>query len=172
MGYNEPDGEHATGGSSLDYKVAATNWIAQMEPLRKMGVKLGAPAVTGSSRGMTWLKNFFDSCASQGTNCTADFFPSHWYGNFEGLASHLGEIAGAYVFPPLPILYCTNNLTDIQIKQSGSPNMLSTTKLSPIHRVSSIHPPSISIGSIMLDDTRILALSEAMLVMLDRTRLC
>lgn len=99
MGYNEPDGEHSTGGSSLDYKVAATNWIAQMEPLRKMGVKLGAPAVTGSSRGMTWLRNFFDACASQGTNCTADFFPSHWYGNFEGLASHLGEIAGVHVFP-------------------------------------------------------------------------
>lgn len=95
MGYNEPDGDAATGGSNVGPRIAAENWISQMEPLRKMGIKLGAPAVTGSPRGITWLKNFFNSCADLGTNCTIDFLPLHWYGNFEGMASFMGEIAAA-----------------------------------------------------------------------------
>ncbi|PQE28694.1 F5 8 type C domain protein [Rutstroemia sp. NJR-2017a WRK4] len=96
LGYNEPDGESSTGGSSISATAAATNWISQMEPLRKLGVKTGAPAVTGSQRGLTWLEHFFDACAAAGTNCTADFIPVHWYGNFEGLASYLGQVRAAY----------------------------------------------------------------------------
>lgn len=92
LGYNEPDGTHATGGSQVDPRTAATNWIAQMEPLRKMGIKVGAPAVTGSPAGLTWLEAFFNSCAEQGTNCTVDFIPLHWYGDFAGLASHMGLV--------------------------------------------------------------------------------
>jgi hypothetical protein len=92
MTYNEPDGTSATGGSQVDPSVAATNWLSQVQPLRKLGVKTGAPAVTGSPGGFTWLSSFFDACASQGTNCTADFIPIHWYGNFEGLASHIGQV--------------------------------------------------------------------------------
>jgi len=94
MAFNEPDGTQTTGGSNIDPKVAAATWIKQIEPLRKMGIKTGAPAVTGSPRGFTWLSDFFSSCASQGTNCTADFIPVHWYGNFEGLAGHLGQVWG------------------------------------------------------------------------------
>ena len=94
MAFNEPDGTQSTGGSNIDPAVAATAWIKQIEPLRKMGIKTGAPGVTGSQRGFTWLADFFSSCASQGTNCTADFIPVHWYGNFEGLASHLGQVWG------------------------------------------------------------------------------
>lgn len=105
MTYNEPDGPNYTGGSNLDPADAATNWIAQVEPLRKMGVKTGAPAVTGSPSGFTWLESFFTACAKQGTNCTADFIPVHWYGNFEGLTSHIGQVAATYV--PL--------YTDVQI---------------------------------------------------------
>jgi hypothetical protein len=90
--YNEPDGTSSTGGSNIKPAVAAANWISQVEPLRKLGVKVSAPAVTGSPGGFTWLASFFSACAAQGTNCTADFFPVHWYGNFEGLASHLGEV--------------------------------------------------------------------------------
>jgi hypothetical protein len=94
LGYNEPDGTTSTGGSNIDPVTAATNWIQEIEPLRQMGVKAGAPAVTGSQRGFEWLTSFFSACASQGTNCTADFFPVHWYGDFQGLASHMGQIAG------------------------------------------------------------------------------
>lgn len=92
LAYNEPDGESSTGGSSIDPAAAATNWISQVEPLRKLGVKVGAPAVTGSPRGFVWLEDFFNSCASQGTNCTIDFIPIHWYGDFGGLASHMGQV--------------------------------------------------------------------------------
>jgi len=94
MTFNEPDGTQSTGGSNIDPKAAATAWIKQVEPLRKIGIKVGAPAVTGSPGGFTWLSDFYASCAKQGTNCTADFIPVHWYGNFEGLASHLGQVWG------------------------------------------------------------------------------
>ncbi|KAK2629136.1 hypothetical protein QTJ16_002239 [Diplocarpon rosae] len=94
--YNEPDGTSATGGSQVDPESAANNWIAQIEPLRKLGVKVGAPAVTGSPGGFTWLESFFAACASQGVNCTTDFIPIHWYGDFGGLASHMGQVSGTY----------------------------------------------------------------------------
>lgn len=90
--YNEPDGTASTGGSNIEPTVAAANFISQVQPLSKLGVKLGAPAVTGSPGGFTWLAGFFDACASQGTNCTVDFIPIHWYGNFAGLASHIGQV--------------------------------------------------------------------------------
>ncbi len=90
--FNEPDGE-GNGGSNVPADTAAQVWINDVEPLRKQGVKLGAPAVTGSPSGFTWLQNFFTACNG---NCTVDFIPVHWYGNFEGLASHIGQVRGAY----------------------------------------------------------------------------
>lgn len=92
LAYNEPDGTTATGGSAILPATAAANWISQIEPLRKLGVKAGAPAVTGSSGGFTWLDSFFTACSSLGTNCTVDFIPIHWYGDFSGLASHMGQV--------------------------------------------------------------------------------
>ncbi|KAI9672394.1 MAG: hypothetical protein M1817_003416 [Caeruleum heppii] len=92
LGFNEPDGQQSTGGSNIDPAVAAAAWQANMQPLAARGVKLGAPAVTGSPMGFAWLQAFFEACA----NCTADFIPVHWYGNFEGLASHLGQVRGTY----------------------------------------------------------------------------
>lgn len=94
LAFNEPDGTTSTGGSNVDPILAATTWIREVEPLRKLGIKAGAPAVTGSPGGFTWLSSFFSACTSQGTNCTADFIPIHWYGNFQGLASHLGQVVG------------------------------------------------------------------------------
>lgn len=107
MTYNEPDGQSATGGSAVNTDDAAGNWISEVAPLREMGVKVGAPAVTGGPGGFTWLEGFFAACASKGTNCTVDFIPIHWYGNFEGLSSHIGQVVGTYVspsrsFPPSP----------------------------------------------------------------------
>lgn len=100
--FNEPDGTSGTGGSAITPEKAATAWIQEIEPLRKMGIKAGAPAVTGSQGGFTWLSSFFASCETQGTNCTVDFFPVHYYGNFEGLASHLGQLNATYIRPSLP----------------------------------------------------------------------
>ena len=90
--FNEPDGS-GNGGSNVPADTAAQVWINNVEPLRKQGVKLGAPAVTGSPSGFTWLQSFFSACNN---SCTVDFVPVHWYGNFEGLASHIGQVRGTY----------------------------------------------------------------------------
>jgi hypothetical protein len=93
LGFNEPDGTHATGGSNIAPSLAASTWKREMEPLRALGVKLGAPAVTGSEDGFSWLENWFKAC---GGGCHPDFLPLHWYGNFEGLASHVGRMVIKY----------------------------------------------------------------------------
>lgn len=106
LGFNEPDG-CASGGSCVTAATAAQVWKKQFEPLKRdFGIKLGAPAVTGAPTGFTWLQNFFTECAalvqssgnstSNETSCEVDFIPAHWYGNFEGLASHLGQVNGTY----------------------------------------------------------------------------
>ncbi|KAI1037783.1 hypothetical protein LB503_009430 [Fusarium chuoi] len=94
MGFNEPDNSMANGGSDMKPKDAAKYWIKQLEPLRKLGVSLGAPAVTGAPSGFTWLADFVDACKG---NCTFDFIPIHWYGSFDGMASHIAGVLD--VFP-------------------------------------------------------------------------
>ncbi|PPJ52451.1 hypothetical protein CBER1_10381 [Cercospora berteroae] len=94
LGFNEPDGCHGVyGGSCLDAETAAEIWISQIEPLKDLGVKLGAPGVTGSPTGSNWLRNFFTACDGK---CTPDFIPIHWYGDFQGLASHVGQVNATY----------------------------------------------------------------------------
>ncbi|KAG4261955.1 hypothetical protein FPRO04_13985 [Fusarium proliferatum] len=94
MGFNEPDNSMANGGSDMKPKDAAKYWIKQLEPLRKLGVSLGAPAVTGAPSGFTWLADFLEACKG---NCTFDFIPIHWYGSFDGMASHIAGVLD--VFP-------------------------------------------------------------------------
>ncbi|MCJ1413811.1 hypothetical protein MMC32_000136 [Xylographa parallela] len=112
--FNEPDGTSATGGSDVPSDLAAETWIREVEPLKSQGVKLGAPAVTGAQTGFTWLQQFFTACAG---NCSADFIPIHWYGDFGGLASHIGQVRAAY---PNMSIWITEyadpgaNLTDSQ----------------------------------------------------------
>ena len=93
LSFNEPDGSTSTGGSSVDPKTAAALFKAQVEPLRAKGLKLGAPAVTSSQSGLVWLSSFFDAC---GNGCDVDFMPIHFYGDFQGLASYLGQFRAAY----------------------------------------------------------------------------
>lgn len=99
LGYNEPDG-CTSGGSCIDPTQAAIAWVKQMEPMRKdLGIQLGGPACTGASSGFTWLQSFHSACAAlhaNGTGCEMDFLPIHWYGNFDGLASHLGQVNSTY----------------------------------------------------------------------------
>ncbi|TAQ90566.1 hypothetical protein B7494_g1093 [Chlorociboria aeruginascens] len=123
--FNEPDGSTATGGSDVDPSLAASTWIREVEPLRKLGVKAGAPAVTGAPAGFTWLESFFTACADQGTNCTVDFIPVHWYGNFEGLASHIGQVVATYISPLLTLLlliYSSYPNTSIWVTEYALPN--------------------------------------------------
>ncbi|EFQ33728.1 hypothetical protein CGRA01v4_12274 [Colletotrichum graminicola] len=97
LGFNEPDGPTQYGGSNIAPAVAAKAWVANFIPLQELGVKVGLPACTGAPGGLPWLKQFLGNCSeiiSAGgdkKNCTYDFLPVHWYDNFAGLASHIGE---------------------------------------------------------------------------------
>lgn len=93
MGFNEPDNTADTGGSNIKASDAATYWKKQMEPLRKLNISLGAPAVNGGSSGFEWLSNFTDACDG---GCTFDFIPIHWYGSFDGLTSHISDVMDIY----------------------------------------------------------------------------
>lgn len=102
LGFNEPDATNAVGGSNIVPQDAARAWVANFEPLAEKGVKLGLPAVTGGWDGLPWLKQFLGNCSAlisttEEKNCTWDFLPVHWYDNFEGLASHIGERQATYV---------------------------------------------------------------------------
>ncbi|RPB01179.1 hypothetical protein L873DRAFT_1827284 [Choiromyces venosus 120613-1] len=92
LGFNEPDMEGNAGGSNIKPVRAAELWKRDIEPLKRDGKNLGAPGVSGSSVGMKWLKEFFKEC----DGCSVDFIPIHWYGNFEGLASHIGEVHATF----------------------------------------------------------------------------
>ncbi|TQV94202.1 hypothetical protein V2A60_002751 [Cordyceps javanica] len=101
LAFNEPDAPNSWGGSNVDPRTAAQAWVVNFEPLAAMNVKLGLPAVTGAPAGLDWLKQFLGNCSAlvssggggggQTKNCTFDFIPLHWYDNFAGLASHIGE---------------------------------------------------------------------------------
>ena len=101
LGFNEPDGKIEWGSSDIQPSVAAKVWVKNIIPLQNMGVKAGLPACTGGWGGVPWLTQFLGNCskeistAQQTKNCTFDFVPIHWYGNFDGLASHIGTYSAA-----------------------------------------------------------------------------
>jgi len=102
LAYNEPDGQKSTGGTDIPADTAASTWMSNVAPLREHGVKVGLPAVTGSPDGSNWLANFNKSCiALSKAGCVADFIPIHWYGDFQGFASHVEQVRATY--PGLPI---------------------------------------------------------------------
>jgi hypothetical protein len=97
MTFNEPDLGIQGGGSQVDPAFGAKVWVNNIIPLQKMGIRVGLPACSGGPGGIPWTKQFLDSCSklisTQGKtqNCTYDFVGVHWYGDFKGLAGHLGE---------------------------------------------------------------------------------
>nr|POF13481.1 alkali-sensitive linkage protein 1 [Quercus suber] len=101
LGFNEPNG-CADGGSCVDAQTAAATWIREIEPLKELGVQIGAPAVTSAESGFTWLENFFGACAGQ---CNPDFIPIHYYGEFQGFASHFGRVQATY--QNISSIWCT-----------------------------------------------------------------
>ncbi|KAH7410429.1 glycosyl hydrolase catalytic core-domain-containing protein [Phaeosphaeria sp. MPI-PUGE-AT-0046c] len=88
LGFNEPDASMAVGGSNVGTALAAARWKVEIEPLKALGIKVGAPAVTGSPAGAAWMERWLDEC---GGGCRPDFMPVHWYGNFESMAAHIGQ---------------------------------------------------------------------------------
>lgn len=114
LSFNEPDGQ-SDGGSDVSSDLAAKTWIREVEPLKRLGVKLGAPAVTGAPSGFNWLRNFFTACDGK---CSADFIPIHWYGNFDGLSSHIGQVRAAYPNMTIWVTEYANNNVSLEESQS------------------------------------------------------
>lgn len=101
LGFNEPNGPQQYGGSNITPERAARVWVDNILPLGERGVKLGLPACTGAPDGIPWLQQFLGNCSQlistddKPRNCSYDFVNLHWYGNFEGLASHMGSYSAA-----------------------------------------------------------------------------
>jgi len=112
LGFNEPDMDRDVGGSNMSPERAVEVWKQMIQPLKDVGLKLGAPSTASTQGGKKWIKEFMEKC----DNCTGswcfrpsflngynlrcvrivDFIPLHWYGNFEGLSSHIGEVRAMF----------------------------------------------------------------------------
>jgi hypothetical protein len=115
LGFNEPDGNKDTGGSDISPTLAVAVWKAEIQPLKEEGIKLGLPATTGSPGGLDWLGSFLEECDG---DCEFDFVPVHWYGNFEGLASHIGQIRAK--LPKKPIWVTEYGFPHVNLTESQS----------------------------------------------------
>lgn len=88
LAFNEPDMRHSWGGSDMSVEAAIQGWKDQIEPLQKLGIKAGAPAIAYN---WTWFDEFALGC----TNCTFDFIPVHSYGNFGALQYQISQAHSA-----------------------------------------------------------------------------
>jgi hypothetical protein len=92
LAFNEPDLPNEWGGSNIEPARAARGYVANFVPLGSRGIKLGLPAVSGASWGITWLREFVGNCTELlQTPCPYDFVPAHWYDNYGGLVAHVEE---------------------------------------------------------------------------------
>ncbi|KAL8364788.1 hypothetical protein RB595_003861 [Gaeumannomyces hyphopodioides] len=104
LAFNEPDGEQHTGGSDAGPRDAARAYIDHIAPLRDGGGgggrrwRVSHPAVTGSPRGLDWLRAFNRSCyeLDRDRGCPADFVAAHWYGDQHGLRGWLAQLRDFY----------------------------------------------------------------------------
>lgn len=99
LGFNEPDQNFTAGGSQVSPDAAAASWILNFDPLRKMGIKVGAPVVYANETGFTWLEKFYAACQTRNSNCTADFMNIHCFGNISFVQSYLAEYKQKSVSP-------------------------------------------------------------------------
>ncbi|KAF7550908.1 hypothetical protein G7Z17_g5394 [Cylindrodendrum hubeiense] len=101
--FNEPDGETDTGGSSISAKDAAKSYMSHIAPLRDTTSSrsrtwnISYPSVTGSTRGIDWLRSFNETCFDiSDDGCPMDFVAVHWYGDYPGLESWLETLQEFY----------------------------------------------------------------------------
>ncbi|KPA37731.1 serine-rich protein [Fusarium langsethiae] len=83
--FNEPDGETDTGGSAISPKDAAKAYMENIVPLRdaKREWSISHPSVTGSPRGLDWLRDFNESCYDiDDKGCPTDFIAVHCLRDF------------------------------------------------------------------------------------------
>lgn len=98
--FNEPDGEIETGGTAISPVDAARAYVDHVVPLRKR-FNISHPAVTGSPRGMQWLRDFNTECwvKDPQNGCPTDFVVVHWYGNFQGMVDWMYQLKAWYEDP-------------------------------------------------------------------------
>ncbi|KAI9151481.1 Alkali-sensitive linkage protein [Paramyrothecium foliicola] len=98
--FNEPDGEEGDGGSSISPEDAAEAYLSNIVRLRDESSRkwqISHPSVTGSPRGLDWLRSFNESCFEIDDNgCPTDFVAVHWYGAFEGLEGWMQTLRDFY----------------------------------------------------------------------------
>ncbi|KAL1843224.1 hypothetical protein VTJ49DRAFT_2555 [Mycothermus thermophilus] len=124
LSFNEPDGPFVYGGSNMEPSVAAQVWVNNMIPLQELGIRVGLPACTGAPDGLPWLQTFLQECSKlistsdKQRNCTYDFVTIHWYGSFEGLASHMGQYSAAFPNKTMWITEYNLNNQDLESTQA------------------------------------------------------
>ncbi|ORY13830.1 glycosyl hydrolase catalytic core-domain-containing protein [Clohesyomyces aquaticus] len=103
LSFNEPDGDKGSGGSDIEPKDAAKAYVESIVPYREgkhsnRKWNISHPSVTGSPRGLEWLRQFNESCwdIDSENGCPADFIAAHWYGDFAGLATWLDTLDSFY----------------------------------------------------------------------------
>ncbi|KAF2715664.1 glycoside hydrolase family 128 protein [Pleomassaria siparia CBS 279.74] len=99
--FNEPDGTTDSGGSSISPEDAAKAYIEHIAPYRSGNSRnwnISHPSVTGSPRGLEWLREFNTSCyeIDEKNGCPTDFIAAHWYGAFDGLKGWLSSLDDFY----------------------------------------------------------------------------
>ncbi|KAL8744687.1 MAG: hypothetical protein Q9190_003086 [Brigantiaea leucoxantha] len=72
LAFNEPD----VASSSISPASAAQGYKQYMQPFAGKA-RLGSPATTASSSGLTWQRSFIAACSG----CTVDFIAMHWAGS-------------------------------------------------------------------------------------------
>ncbi|KAI0167226.1 glycosyl hydrolase catalytic core-domain-containing protein [Pestalotiopsis sp. NC0098] len=100
--FNEPDGTTDSGGSSVEPEDAAKAYVEHIAALRTSSERswnISHPSVTGSERGLEWLRSFNESCydLDPDAGCPTDFISVHWYGDFAGLTWWLDTLREFYV---------------------------------------------------------------------------
>ena len=98
MAFNEPDMPSKWGGSQIDPRTAASNYITYMNPFAGQ-VQLGAPAVSNGNSssplyGIQWLEQFFTACNKK---CSINNVPFHWYGWNGGSAQAQADAFKQYI---------------------------------------------------------------------------
>jgi hypothetical protein len=113
--FNEPDEKEANGGNKMSPKDAAEAYLEYIVPLRdgsgsgssSRTWNISHPVVSGSERGLDWLRDFNESCYDlDDGGCPTDFVSVHWYGEFAGLQSWLETLHD---------FYNPDNTSDIQL---------------------------------------------------------
>ncbi|KAI0771923.1 glycosyl hydrolase catalytic core-domain-containing protein [Trametes elegans] len=107
LGFNEPE---IAGQANITPADAAALWKAHIEPLKGLGVRLGAPASSGAPQGKQWLLQWFDAC--QG-GCTVDFMSLHWYNvNSTAFVEYLQDYHDTFQKPVWVTEWACQNFSD------------------------------------------------------------